>query len=427
MKKICTIIATSLLMTVIFTGCSFGENKVTAETLLENPFKTDRIDSIDTDVRIDMAFDMDMGELLNEENANQTSKMNAEISADCKIQVTKDVDYMTGKVCIDVFGVTQEQNIKTYTDLKNGVIYEYNSDAKTWTKSDVTENTFDVSILTDLSEKFAEMVESPELKKPEKEDATYIVTGNINMSGLTDLLKNNMTDVSDEIDLSDAKTDIILEFDKESNRLNKITFTLDTDSIDVETLGISLTTFKVEVAINEINDIDVTIPENVIGNAIDNVLGFENDFLEQEFEDATTDNFVEEYPSFNENDPIEEKEQAEEKIVISDELYEDIKLCTYIFNVDSMDMDTVDALLGQFYKTLPEYEIRINLVSFLDSYTVSEFKYFMSYFESLGTEPKIATAFLYDMGIINDDFLVLHGIDINEISELVSSYVEPCK
>lgn len=433
MKKVLAVVVSMMLGVGCLSGCSLME-KVTAESLLSQPFGEEEYESLEMNASVDMAFDMDLSGMMGEDSGS--SKMNASITADVDIQSTKEAVHMKGKANVNVFGFSQEREIETYSDVKNGTSYEYNTEYGQWVKSvaDSGKST-DYSKLFDISG----IVKDPVLEKYEKGDEVYTVKGTVDLSDFKDVVSGDLLEESaGSIDLSGAVVDITMGFDKDSKLLENVKLVVDTGSFDSGDSGVQFTKFEVEIAVKGIDGVEVSIPSDVIEGAVeeDALVDF-GDYVDYGVdgfgteEGATVtlgDGTVATYPFVDGEMPVEVEEGVEggseeaSEVDISNE-----KMSTYIYGVDDLTMEDLESVLSSFYSKDLDYDVKISLLSFANRYTVSEFISSLQYYDSLQDASKVALAFMSDLGVVEDSVFEDAGISVDEVHTLVEEYVEPCR
>lgn len=271
-KRTVVLALIAVMLAGSFAGC--GKEKVTAESLLAGAYGGDNVESMDADLVMNVDADIDISDLFSDsadqstETENSETTMNFKVALDCNIKATEKIAYANGNATVDVLGMSQKVPVKSYVDSDNKVSYTYNEDYDLWTKSDLdsdeslgsfAEGKIDKDIFTDLK-----------LADTKEEDSEYVVTGKVTMDNLKKLYGDSFNDLSEnteDIDLSTLKFDVTMKFDKKSKMMKSFECKVDPTTLDAEEYTIN--EFSAEVKINKINDVDVKIPSEVVKEAIE--------------------------------------------------------------------------------------------------------------------------------------------------------------
>lgn len=271
-KRTVVLALIAVMLAGSFAGC--GKEKVTAESLLAGAYGGDNVESMDADLVMNVDADIDISDLFSDsadqstETENSETTMNFKVALDCNIKATEKIAYANGNATVDVLGMSQKVPVKSYVDSDNKVSYTYNEDYDLWTKSDLdsdeslgsfAEGKIDKDIFTDLK-----------LADTKEEDSEYVVTGKVTMDNLKKLYGDSFNDLSEnteDIDLSTLKFDVTMKFDKKSKMMKSFECKVDQTTLDAEEYTIN--EFSAEVKINKINDVDVKIPSEVVKEAIE--------------------------------------------------------------------------------------------------------------------------------------------------------------
>lgn len=271
-KRTVVLALIAVMLAGSFAGC--GKEKVTAESLLVGAYGRDNVESMDADLVMNVDADIDISDLFSDsadqstETENSETTMNFKVALDCNIKATEKIAYANGNATVDVLGMSQKVPVKSYVDSDNKVSYTYNEDYDLWTKSDLdsdeslgsfAEGKIDKDIFTDLK-----------LADTKEEDSEYVVTGKVTMDNLKKLYGDSFNDLSEnteDIDLSTLKFDVTMKFDKKSKMMKSFECKVDPTTLDAEEYTIN--EFSAEVKINKINDVDVKIPSEVVKEAIE--------------------------------------------------------------------------------------------------------------------------------------------------------------
>lgn len=271
-KRTVVLALIAVMLAGSFAGC--GKEKVTAESLLAGAYGGDNVESMDADLVMNVDADINISDLFSDsadqstETENSETTMNFKVALDCNIKATEKIAYANGNATVDVIGMSQKVPVKSYVDSDNKVSYTYNEDYDLWTKSDLdsdeslgsfAEGKIDKDIFTDLK-----------LADTKEEDSEYVVTGKVTMDNLKKLYGDSFNDLSEnteDIDLSTLKFDVTMKFDKKSKMMKSFECKVDPTTLDAEEYTIN--EFSAEVKINKINDVDVKIPSEVVKEAIE--------------------------------------------------------------------------------------------------------------------------------------------------------------
>lgn len=271
-KRTVVLALIAVMLAGSFAGC--GKEKVTAESLLAGAYGGDNVESMDADLVMNVDADINISDLFSDsadqstETENSETTMNFKVALDCNIKATEKIAYANGNATVDVLGMSQKVPVKSYVDSDNKVSYTYNEDYDLWTKSDLdsdeslgsfAEGKIDKDIFTDLK-----------LADTKEEDSEYVVTGKVTMDNLKKLYGDSFNDLSEnteDIDLSTLKFDVTMKFDKKSKMMKSFECKVDPTTLDAEEYTIN--EFSAEVKINKINDVDVKIPSEVVKEAIE--------------------------------------------------------------------------------------------------------------------------------------------------------------
>lgn len=271
-KRTVVLTLMAVMLAGSFAGC--GKEKVTAESLLAGAYGGDNVESMDADLVMNVDADIDISDLFSDsadqstETENSETTMNFKVALDCNIKATEKIAYANGNATVDVLGMSQKVPVKSYVDSDNKVSYTYNEDYDLWTKSDLdsdeslgsfAEGKIDKDIFTDLK-----------LADTKEEDSEYVVTGKVTMDNLKKLYGDSFNDLSEnteDIDLSTLKFDVTMKFDKKSKMMKSFECKVDPTTLDAEEYTIN--EFSAEAKINKINDVDVKIPSEVVKEAIE--------------------------------------------------------------------------------------------------------------------------------------------------------------
>ena len=282
-KRLLTLSLASLLVISSLTGC--GGQKVTAQSLLDGAYGNEKIKSVDMDIALNVDADVDTSNFLGETDTEsvdeidpnmqvyptESTPMNFKIALDANAKANEKVAYIDGNVDLNLFGFSQKIPTKSYSDLDNNVIYTYNENSDSWTKTENKSSKIDFEkINTKLSN---DVFEDLKLEDSKKDDSVYTVTGTISMDKLKDLYGDVADDIldteSDTLDMSKMKFDVKMTFDKDSKLIKSMDYTIDSSSLDSDQYTIN--DFSISIVFNQFNGVNVSIPDDVVNNATDSL------------------------------------------------------------------------------------------------------------------------------------------------------------
>jgi len=253
-----TLVATSLM------GCTNenteADKPVTIESLLSDSNKK-QMESADMDLKLVMDAD------IHYEEGGSSIKMNMAMKLTAKVLTDKDTMHMKGNVEAKVMGMEVTQPMESYVQ-KNGdtsTTYNYDSDSDTWTSSSEvssTDSTVDVSGVTNVT---ADILKDAKLEETEN---AYVITATISAKDMADSLGLSSEDVlgdlsgDSEIDYNTLAYQATISFDKESKNMKSIKFAVNTDAKISDSL--SFNEYVIEVTFNKINDVNVSVPDEVL-------------------------------------------------------------------------------------------------------------------------------------------------------------------
>lgn len=365
MKKIISLL-TAATMCLCMTACSFWQKTPTAEELIQNGIPVDKYISAD----MNLNFEAD---ITSEDLGSMTMAM--KMILETKVLGGPEAMMMDGSVSAEVLGMKMKEDMKSYviTEGDETTSYDYDSENDRWTYSISDKDDSNSTGLLDFKDYELEDIALEETTK----DATeWVVNAKMNMSDNPMLSTMEMDGLIDDNSLSDMKINIVLTYDKKTNLLTSITMTVDGAEAD----GIEIIEFVLEVKNIEWTDDKVTVPTNVVRDAVpendidDSFGGFGDD--EYSFDD-NTDSSIEggDYPeSYSEFEMPEESEVSEstqeaEYTEVSEENIEstntldnvEIKLSSYqpeyggteiyILGVNTSDEDKMVEVSVDFYKS----------------------------------------------------------------------------
>lgn len=304
-KKSLLCLALSGVLIASMTGCSKKE-EVTVDSLFTKAQETSKnAKSVDMTIGLDVDGDFSFG--------GDTS-MNIKLKADLNSKAEdKKGAYVDGTVNMDMFGMSQEVPVKSYTDLSQDgkvISYTYDKDTDSWEKSEddsTSDMTASLGKMKDLdySSVYKSLTLAKETETYNNVEA-YHVSGEIKGTDLNSViskLDDSMKEALKDVDLSSivvgadfyfstkdssmvgvsldlAKTDfgkLTSELDKKAEggtakddkaedtaKDDKAEDVIATDEPSSENSGVSFKTCKVEIKINSFDNYTFKVPDEVI-------------------------------------------------------------------------------------------------------------------------------------------------------------------
>ena len=257
---------------MLVSGLTGWGKKVTAENLLDGAYGSKKVESMDSDLSMNVDADINISDIY-EDAAEQSvaagaeTTMNFKVALDCNIKASEKIAYADGTATVDVFGMTQTVPVKSYADLDKNVSYTYDEEYGMWVKSDLE---YDESSETYAIGKIdKDIFMDLKLSDTKDDDSEYVVTGKVAMDDLEKLYGNTLDSVmedTEDIDLSALKFDVTMKFDKESRLIKSLECKVDPETLDTKEYTIN--EFSAKLKINKINDIDVEIPSDIVDKAV---------------------------------------------------------------------------------------------------------------------------------------------------------------
>lgn len=384
------------------TGCV--AEKVTAESLVSNAFGSEEVKSLDADVTLNLDMDVDASEL-----TGSDTTMNIAIGLDCNVKSTEDVAYTDGKATISFFGTKTKADVKTYADIKEGVVYNYDEDSDSWVKSDLDSSSFDFSSVSNKID--TDVFENLELAETKSKDEDYTVTGTISSKKLQDLLGEDLSDFTSgvdtsELDLDNLNFDVTMIFDRSSKLIKVMSYSVDPKAFDSDSYTINK--FDFSITLNSLNENDdLSIPEDVTKNAVEKDTSFGG------FEDDLDSSFG-----------VDSEETSSELSVEDNQTLAQIYLDTPFAY-----QDDIEGLLVNYYPNIKnlDNDTMSSLMTFFNNYAADDFANYLDVYEYWSESEKKALALLYDLGIVDDDTLTSFDISKVDVQSYVDDYITPLK
>lgn len=402
-RGLVSVVLATVMIVGGLTGCV--AEKVTAESLVSNAFGSEEVKSLDADVTLNLDMDVDASEL-----TGSDTTMNIAIGLDCNVKSTEDVAYTDGKATISFFGTKTKADVKTYADIKEGVVYNYDEDSDSWVKSDLDSSSFDFSSVSNKID--TDVFENLELAETKSKDEDYTVTGTISSKKLQDLLGEDLSDFTSgvdtsELDLDNLNFDVTMIFDRSSKLIKVMSYSVDPKAFDSDSYTINK--FDFSITLNSLNENDdLSIPEDVTKNAVEKDTSFGG------FEDDLDSSFG-----------VDSDETSSELSVEDNQTLAQIYLDTPFAY-----QDDIEGLLVNYYPNIKnlDNDTMISLMTFFNNYAADDFANYLDVYEYWSESEKKALALLYDLGIVDDDD-TLTSFDISkvDVQSYVDDYITPLK
>lgn len=401
-RGLVSVVLATVMIVGGLTGCV--AEKVTAESLVSNAFGSEEVKSLDADVTLNLDMDVDASEL-----TGSDTTMNIAIGLDCNVKSTEDVAYTDGKATISFFGTKTKADVKTYADIKEGVVYNYDEDSDSWVKSDLDSSSFDFSSVSNKID--TDVFENLELAETKSKDEDYTVTGTISSKKLQDLLGEDLSDFTSgvdtsELDLDNLNFDVTMIFDRSSKLIKVMSYSVDPKAFDSDSYTINK--FDFSITLNSLNENDdLSIPEDVTKNAVEKDTSFGG------FEDDLDSSFG-----------VDSDETSSELSVEDNQTLAQIYLDTpFAYR------DDIEGLLVNYYPNIKnlDNDTMISLMTFFNNYAADDFANYLDVYEYWSESEKKALALLYDLGIVDDDTLTSFDISKVDVQSYVDDYITPLK
>lgn len=401
-RGLVSVVLATVMIVGGLTGCV--AEKVTAESLVSNAFGSEEVKSLDADVTLNLDMDVDASELTGSDTI-----MNIAIGLDCNVKSTEDVAYTDGKATISFFGTKTKADVKTYADIKEGVVYNYDEDSDSWVKSDLDSSSFDFSSVSNKID--TDVFENLELAETKSKDEDYTVTGTISSKKLQDLLGEDLSDFTSgvdtsELDLDNLNFDVTMIFDRSSKLIKVMSYSVDPKAFDSDSYTINK--FDFSITLNSLNENDdLSIPEDVTKNAVEKDTSFGG------FEDDLDSSFG-----------VDSDETSSELSVEDNQTLAQIYLDTPFAY-----QDDIEGLLVNYYPNIKnlDNDTMISLTTFFNNYAADDFANYLDVYEYWSESEKKALALLYDLGIVDDDTLTSFDISKVDVQSYVDDYITPLK
>jgi hypothetical protein len=419
-KKISSIIiATTLLCPLLFSGC--GKKAPTADDLLSSAWGSEPVESIDMDIYFAVDADIDVSQLMGDTSTSGSTMMNMKITCNLNAIANLTDSYINGKVDASLFGMSFSEPTKTYITTIDGQKYSisWDEDDSCWYKTAVDEDTDDNLLAGNLDGNMitsidSSIFESYELQEIEKDDTVYTVTGTIDYDKLADKMDMDISDLmsdfsSEDTDFDNAKFDVTMTFDIDTQLCKTIDFVFDTETLNQEDTNFNELT--ITLTINQINDVDVEVPQDVIDSAISTESNA-NDSYDYTVNDSSEDVIF----GYDAEDDYSESDSSDSSESLS----------YYLFGTDYVYTSDIESALSSYYTTMPSDDIMISLSAMINTYDIDSFSDFLSVYDYWDENEKGALAVMYDIGLFDENTLTYCGVDIDDLQTYVDALAS-CK
>lgn len=259
----------------LLAGCTKKEPIPIAETLMEQAFDAEKMESGDVDLKILLSATMESQET----EGISISGGSINIGMDMNVAFDEDTAKMSGTVDVSLLGMNVKTDMESYSQkFEEGTItYTKDVESGEWTK-DITDmvddeksslsirdvmKDFDVSIFSDMK-----------LQEVQDDDKEYVVTSVISKEKVEKMMENETYQemmgefgFDDDADASNVSFDVKATFDRETESLKSVEFNVNMDEISEEDVVID--DFKIKLSINKQGDTEVTVPEDIVKNAVE--------------------------------------------------------------------------------------------------------------------------------------------------------------
>lgn len=407
MKKKHGLVSTLLITTMLLgtlSGCD--AEKVTAEELVNGAFK-ETAKSMDADVNFNFDVDVDASSLSGTDSDAGTM-MSIKLNMDCNVKSSETIAYTEGTAQVEFFGMKQKETIKTYSDLSENVSYSYDEDSDSWTKSDLSsDSSFDFA---EIAKKITpDIFEDLTLEETKDKKADYTVSGVVTYKNLADIIGadlDNMLGSSDSINLDDLKYDVKMIFDRKTKVVKEYSFVIDTSALSTDEYVFN--SFDFDIKVNSVNDVEVSIPDDVKNNAVEEDTSFGG------FEDDLDSDF-----GVDSSEATTESETSESQS-------SDATLSSVYFDKDYIYTDDLKSTLSNYYTNIDKADEKVltDLTTFFNNYTADEFANYLDLYDYWSEDEKVALAIMYDLGVVDNDTLQQFDISSVDVQEFVTNYVD---
>lgn len=379
---------------------------VTVESLIQNHRDNVKSASGTMNLIMDIKCEIDETELEDYDEDYLEDGLLSVLSIEADIQTESDekATHSVGTMGMNMFGFDYQMPMESYTDLVNYKNYNYNAyedvdengeavEVSEWTVSDM-----DADEVSDITQSTLSNLANAVLTETEDQ---YVISGKISVSDMgVDMLEDVAG--SDNFDTS-CMCDTEYTFDKETQFLTSYKYDLSA-AYDTEDYENAVCVFIISGTMYDHNATTVTIPEDVIANAVVDTDSFDFDEYDIEIEDPiATTVFDAEYLSYDD--------------LIDTWLYR-YPMIGEDYEVG--DDSTIDAVI----RSVSEY---VNLYS--DSELVDEWQYATSTLNKYEITALLLIGDLYDMSDEYEDAL-MNCLSSEEYSQVVADgyelYVELC-
>lgn len=381
LKKFLALFAVTA-MAFSFVACTGDTDKdkdndkdVTAEGLLED-ISLEDIESGSIEVVFALDVDMDLKQMMLDQGLTEDDIQDAidegEITEDqlfmsmvidleVLADVTEDYSHITGSVSMDAMGMSEEVNLESYvdsTDKDVTITYTYDEFSDEWYFEEEDASDDEDEDMSDIISLITEYVDSAEITDEDDDVYTLSVVLDVakmyeDESEMMDDLVDSSEEVIGETDdiLADIENlEIIVEIEKETGYLSLISIDLAdvladyiaSSIMDEEiesTECIEINDLKLEISFSDYNDVEVEIPEEVLENALEEVV----DDFEDDDDDEIIDDDDEEYVYGGSWELYDYEDDLFATVTVPDEYYIDMEYSdeNWLY-IENEDWDSVD-------------------------------------------------------------------------------------
>lgn len=300
-KKITILLAGTMLVASLFTGCGKKEEKidVTADELMTaalEQLNSDKYNSIDG--KGDVAISIDAGAMMG--SGSTGTYMDITLNLDYNTEQDVDTQHTEVTMNTNFMGSNQVKNTKTWEQKDGDVktVYDYNEDTGEWTYT--TEQVEDGNAFT------KDMISDADV---EKDGDGYKLTGKIDVSKAM-----NSMDTEGALDqysqyqdmLKGMVVNIEMTFDGEKN-LKGIVFSV--GELDVN--GFKITKFEINATFKELGtDKQIDVPADIVENAVSDDFDWDDDDIDDNDDtedgsgDVDDDDFDDDFDDFTDTEDI---------------------------------------------------------------------------------------------------------------------------
>lgn len=245
----------ALSCVVMLAGC--GEKAPTAEELVAGAFPEDN-KTVEAQMILDIGVSMDAEAM----GFGDSGSFSMGVLADINAAFDSDTTMLDGNVTIDLLGMEQAEDIKTYTQVDGDDVITYTLEDGSWGFTRAGgEDPGDAIKGLDAS-----MFEDLVLQKGEKGDTEWFVSGKLSPNALNGVDATEELEESYGIDLSNVDVTVDFVFDKKSKQLTSAKMSL-SEPVSQDGVSIDGLTFILQNIV--FSDKEISVPEDVTSGATD--------------------------------------------------------------------------------------------------------------------------------------------------------------